>query len=139
MTEILKFPPCVFSIRLPRSVYLYFSNKIVKVYFIQFLTKIGSEGLDPDSKFLEDGVEIVSGPKTTQTPLAIITSALPEKASNAEYSDIAMGSSDYSLVKTHHNNGSKKDKKHRKKPQKKNKKYPNKLGRIAPLNLWYGD
>ena len=31
---------------------------------------------------LEDRVEIVSGPKTTQTPLAIITTALPEKASN---------------------------------------------------------
>ena len=68
---------------------------------------------------LEDRVEIVSGPKTTQTPLAIITSALPEKASNAEYSDIAMGSSDYSLAKTHHDR-SKKGKKHRKKQNKKN-------------------
>ena len=42
-----------------------------KVYFIKFLSNIGSEDLYPDSKFLEDRVEIVSGPKTTQTPLAI--------------------------------------------------------------------
>ena len=97
-----------------------------KGIFHQSVSNKGSEDLDPDSKFLEDGVEIVSGPKTTQTPLAIITSALPEKASNAEYSDIALGSSDYSLVKTHHNNGSKKDKKHRKKPQNKKKHQKNK-------------
>ena len=48
-------------------------------------------------KVLWNGIEIVSDPKPTQTPLTIVTSALYEKASNAEYSDISL---DYFLVKT---------------------------------------